>query len=475
MGKRKTVEQTSATLGSRGAPKTIDMASAASLHSTFSALSVGNAIPEGWDARARKAVEYYQQEPIVSNAINTWRTFAVGDEIGIVCDDEKLQDEAIETFWRLNLNQFVKDMILQLLVKGEAVGYMDVSTSDVNSVVCVNPISMRYEFDAHGVLTSATQVPTSEAGSTSGGDEIALDLERMFRRKWNAPEFEMRGTSMVLPAFEAIELLRDYRRAERAIAKRWTTPLRFIQVGGAYGNRIIQPDQRMLEKIRDEIEKTDLKSGLVVPFYVKAETYGADGTALDTESKIAQTKEDILVALGMAKSLISGDGPNFATASVSMQKMIVQLKEIKQVARDILDWVFDEWLKRRGLDEDSALHYSFNDIDMSNEIEQRKLLVELYDRGLISRETLQKKCGLAPDVEVKQRDGEATIVDSNWTIQDITQLVTLEVLTPDEARALLRIGGKDKPTADEAHKASRQADVERIYERVNAAGRRPKA
>lgn len=459
MARGKKHEATGANVGARGDIAAPAMASAASFNSMFSALAVGNAIPTTWEDRARKAVEYYQQEPIVNNAVNTWRTFAVGDEIGIVCGDEKLQDEAVEAFWRLGLNRFVKDMILQLLVKGEAVGYMETGTSDIERVTCVNPVSMRYEFDSSGTIIKATQVPIAEDGST--GDEIELDMAKMMRIKWNAPEFEMRGTSMVLPAFEAIELLRDYRRAERAIAKRWATPLRFIQVGGAYGNRIIQPDQRMLEKIRDEIEKTDLKSGLVVPFYVKAETYGADGTALDTESKIAETKVDILVALGMAKSLISGDGPNFATASVSMQKMIVQLKEIKQVARDLLDWVFDEWMKLRSLESDAYLHYAFNDIDMSNEVEQRKLLVELYDRGLISRETLQKKCGLSPEVETKQRDGEEIVCDSNWSIQDITQLVALEVLTVEEARERL---GLTTP-AGKAKEASAQADVERIYAR----------
>jgi len=70
------------------------------------------------------------------------------------------------------------------------------------------------------------------------------------------------------------------------------------------------------------------------------------------------------------------------TASVSMQKMIVQLKEIKQAARDILDWVFDEWLERKG-HEDEVLHYQFSDLDLNGETEQKKLLVELYDRGLI--------------------------------------------------------------------------------------------
>jgi hypothetical protein len=264
---------------------------------------------------------------------------------------------------------------------------------------------------------------------------------------------------MVLPAFEAIQLLRDYRKAERAIAKRWATPLRFIQVGGNFGGKLILPDQTMLDRVRDGMERMDLKSGMVVPFYVKAETYGAEGATLNTEDKVKEVKEDILVALGLARSIVTGDGPNFATASVSMQKMVVQLKEIKQAARDILDWVYDEWMERRGHDE--ILHYQFSDLDLTAEVDQKKLLVELYDRGLISKTTLQQKMGLSPAVETKQQEGEEIVMDTNWSVQDIAQLVALEVLTVDEARARLKLA----TPADKAREKSARADVTRLYDR----------
>ena len=428
---------------------------------TFSAITAQSAIPALWEDRARKAVEYYQEEPLVSNAINAWRTFALGDEVTITCDNEKLRDEAIDAFWRLDLNRFVKDMVLQLLVKGDAIGYLVPSgagaSDDLDRVICVNPISVRLVYE-NDTLAEAVQRPQNLDGTY--GDEIPLDLEQMLHLKWNAPEFEPRGNSMALPAFEAIELLRDYRKAERAIAKRWTTPFRFIQVGGSFNGKLITPDQATLERIKAELGRMDMRSGMVVPFWVKAETYGTEGHVLNTEAKVREVKEDILVALGMARSVVTGDGPNFATASVSMQKMVVQLKEIKQVARDILDWVFDEWLERRGY-QDEVLHYQFSDLDLTAEVDQKRLLVELYDRGLISKPTLQQKMGLSPEVE-----GEDVVVDTNWSVEDVTRLVALEVLTVDEAREQL---GLTKP-AGKAHRDAERKDVERIYARHEGPG-----
>jgi len=434
-------------------------AAAALIGTAFKGLAAKDAIPATWEERAVKAWEYYQEEPLVANAVNAWRSFALGDEITIRCDDEDVQTEAMELYYRLDLNGFVRDMVTQLLVKGDGIGYFVRAKKgdDIERVICVNPVSVKFRFESDE-LVEAIQYPISPEGGSL--EPVPLSLEQMIQLRWNAPPFERRGNSMVLPAFEAIELLRDYRRAERAIAKRWTTPMRFIQVGGAFGGRIITPDQKMLEKIRNELDHMDMEAGLVVPFFVKAETYGAEGISLNTENKVREVKEDILVALGMARSIVTGDGPNFATASVSMQKMVVQLKEIKEAARSLLDWVFDEWKARKGYEE-QELHYQFSDLDLTSEVDQKRLMIDLYDRGLISKSTLQQKMGLSPDVEDEGRKGEEITVDTNWSVQELTQLVALEVLTVEEARERL---GLKKPVAA-AREESARKDVERIYAR----------
>jgi hypothetical protein len=457
MSRRKRKQNITRTTGAAPEP---ELGTAAALIGTaFKGLAAKDAIPATWEDRAIKAWEYYQEEPLVANAVNAWRSFALGDEITVRCDDEDVQTEAMELYWRLGLNGFVRDMVTQLLVKGDAVGYFirTKKGDDVEEVICVNPLSVKFQYE-NDELIEAVQHPITPEGAAL--EPVPLALDQMIHLRWNAPPFERRGNSMALPAFEAIELLRDYRRAERAIARRWTTPMRFIQVGGAYGGRIITPDQKMIEKIRNELDHMDMEAGLVVPFFVKAETYGAEGISLNTESKVKEVKEDILVALGMARSIVTGDGPNFATASVSMQKMVVQLKEIKEAARTILDWVFDEWKERKGYEE-QELHYQFSDLDLTSEVDQKRLLVDLYDRGLISKSTLQQKMGLSPDVEEKGRKGEEIVVDRNWSVDEISKLVALEVLTVEEARDRL---GMKKPVKQAREEAARK-DVERIYGR----------
>lgn len=253
------------------------------------------------------------------------------------------------------------------------------------------------------------------------------------------------------PASQSIELLRDYRRAEQAIAKRWATPFRLLKVGGAFGQKMVMPDQKMLEQVRDMVNKMDLKSGLVVPFYVTVETHGTEGQVLNVEEKVKEVKEDIVVALGLSRSLVTGDGPNFATASVSLQKMLVMIREIKQAARIILNWIFNDWLEIKGW-EDKTLQFLFNDLDPSDAVDFKRLLIELYDRKIISRSSLQLKMDLDPDIEAANRETEKRSVDmlDEKQIKPIVDMVTAGIMGVETAQEMLGLDPAKNPTGSRA-------------------------
>ncbi|MHB9038318.1 MAG: phage portal protein family protein [Armatimonadota bacterium] len=413
------------------------LAAVAALDSrAFGKLNPVEAIPKTWEERAKRAWDYYVEEPLIKNCVNSWRTFAVGDEIRITSDDDAVKQEANELADKLDISAFVKDMILQLLVKGDAVGFKRYTKDgkDIEEVTCVNPVSIKVKY-AEGQLVEVQQFPED---SPTAGEGLKLPVEQTLHLKWDAPSFSPRGNSLVLPAFQSIELLRDYRRAEQAIAKRWTTPLRFIKVGGEFRQKTVLPDQKLLERVREMMNKMDIESGLVVPYYVTVETYGTEGTILNVEDKVKDVKEDIVVALGLSRSLVSGDGPNFATASVSMQKMLVMIREIKHAAKNILAWIFDDWLEMSG-HENKSLQFLFNDLDPTDAIDFKKLLIELYDRKLISRSSLQIKMELDPDIETANRQHEDKSVDllDEKQVKPIVDMVVAGIMSVEAAQEML--------------------------------------
>jgi len=436
-------------------------AAAAALDSdTFRKLNVEEAVPETWEERAKLAWEYYTEEPIVKNAVNAWRTFAIGDKVALTCEDEDIEAEVCEFAEQVGLDAFVRDMVLQLLVKGDCVGYKTYTEKgdEIAAVQCINPVSVKLKV-VQGELTEVKQFP--EEGAI--GEGVELPLEQLLHLKWDAPSFSPRGNSIVLAAFHAIALLRDYRKSEQAIAKRWTTPLRFVQVGGQFGSKLIMPDQGMIDRVRDMLSKMDLKAGMVVPFYCSVKTYGTEGEVLDTEKKVKEIKEDVIVALGLARSIVTGDGPNFATASVSMQKMIIMLGEIKGVARRIIRWVLDDWQEMKGYGE-KTVEVLFNDLDLSDDADLRKLLVELYDRRLISRKSLQVRMQLDPEVEAVQTEAERKEIEltDEKAVKPIVDLVNAGVITPAYAREALGIPQEKNQT-----EAERLEVATRLFSRVD--------
>lgn len=450
----------------------------------FGSETATEGIPALWSERGAKAWEYYQQEPIVNNCINAWRTLALGEDFTLIASSPALQKDVDALKERLGLKRWLKDQILQLLTKGEAAGFKEYGGkeqgkaedgkplySDFSQVKALNPLLLETTV-LDGTLTKVRSFTLDPSGNPTGHDDVALE---QFRRwLWDAPGFAEHGTSMVLPAFESIELLRDYRRAERAIAKRWAMPIRLIKVGGQFGKTVVMPKASMLKDIKKVFDSMSAKQGAVVPFYVTIDTYGAEGEALKVEEKAKETKGDIIVAMGFTRALVGGDGANFSTASLGFAKIQLMLSDIRDMAREMLRWVLDDWLAMRGT-EGESIHIAFNEIDLSAGADQRKVLVDLYDRGLISVRSLQALMGLSPSIEDAQIGRETKQVIAPLSPGDIVGLAQQDMLTNEQVFFLLnlaeRLRGADKaapkPSTEEGAPAPQTGDVAGLYQQVD--------
>ena len=93
---------------------------------------------------------------------------------------------------------------------------------------------------------------------------------------------------------------------------------------------------------------TDLKSRLLVPFYVTRETHCIEGQVLNIKNQVKEVNGRHSGGPGALTIPGHHDVLNFATASVSMKKMIMMIGEIKQEFRIIHDHAFNDWLVLRG-------------------------------------------------------------------------------------------------------------------------------
>ena len=461
-----------------------DLTASAAAFDPFASEKHTDGIPAAWRDRALAAWKYYQEEPIVNNCTNAWRTLALGEDFTILTADKELRKELLALKKRLKLKRWLKDNLLQLLVKGEAAGFKvyggepvgkddagKQTFSDFQRIQTLNPAELIPEMK-DGELAAVYKIKEGSGDSTPEKGTV-IPMAQFKRWIWDAPDFAQHGTSMVLPAFESIELLRDYRAADRAIAKRWAMPIRLIKVGGQFGRSVVMPKQQQLDQIKKVFDSMDPRQGAVVPFYVDVATYGAEGETLKTEGKITEAKTDIIVAMGFTRALVSGDGSNFSTASMGFAKMQLMLVDLQDMAREMLMWVIDDYLEMKGKP-DVEVQIVFPSIDLSAGADTRKVLVEMYDRGLISVQTLQAMIGLNPGVERAQMDQESKQVTAPLKPGDIVGLAQQGMITNEQVAFLLNLAerlkgyeGKEAPAAPAAPAAAQIGDVGDLYAQVD--------
>jgi hypothetical protein len=127
------------------------------------------------------------------------------------------------------------------------------------------------------------------------------------------------------------------------------------------------------------------------------------------------------------------------------------IREIKQAARRLLDWIFDDWMELHGHG-DKTLQFIFNDLDPSDAVDFKKLLIELYDRKLISRSSLQLKMDLDPDIEAANRENERKEIDlmDEKQVKPIVDMVIAGILSVESARKMLGIAKDQGESSSEA-------------------------
>ena len=403
-------------------------------------------IPKDWDKRALKAWEYYLTIGIVKRCISTWRALVLGDGVRFNCDSEDDRKKLEKFARKIRLEKKMRDMFTQWIVRSEALPYKDEDSKGFK-LKLINPLSIEPTY-VDGEITKIVQYQTDEKGNINKSDPNPFegdDLQSFYHMKFDAPEFSPRGNTLLLSAFDLIETLRVYDRADRAIGKRWINPLQLLKLGGLIGKKVFTPDKKAIKDAVATLESRDMEKSLVVPHYWNVETHGTDGEVLNTNDKVTQLEERIAIALLFSPFIVTGRGPNIASARISLKAVKYIITEFVGEMKSFLDWLFDEnLLKQIGVDPEANIEYRFTGLDVDAEQWERELYLELYDRNVISKRTLQLIFGVDPASEDAFVAGEPAIIKKTWSPQDVIGLIGVGAITAEEGKALLGLDESDE-------------------------------
>lgn len=94
------------------------------------------------------------------------------------------------------------------------------------------------------------------------------------------------------------------------------------------------------------------------------------------------------------------------------------------------------------------MQFLFNDLDPSDAVDFKKLLVELYDCKLISRSSLQLKMDLDPEIENANQENEQLNINllDEKQIKPVVDMVIAGILDLDQAKQILGIRNNGQKT-----------------------------
>ena len=183
------------------------LATAAALDpSAFNRINATEAVPAAWKERARKAWEYYLEEPLVKNCVNSWRTFAVGDEIKLAGDDDQVKAEALDLYARLGVFAFVKGARVRgRLYDGPGFPILEVPDKDILAYGTANPLAdvatqARLADWARSCPQSVPESATEGAWGAVYGELLTFDDPRLSPPRHRPPGGLPPGRFQPLPA-----------------------------------------------------------------------------------------------------------------------------------------------------------------------------------------------------------------------------------------------------------------------------------
>jgi len=424
-------------------------------------------IPKEWNKRTKQAWAYYKEVDAVNQSIKTWAAFIIGNGIQFRCASEDDREKVLDFARKQELDDFLQRAITSLLGRGEIISFKDIKSEELGQLRLLNPLSMQPTFE-NGVLTELKQFDEKAMGSfygkaleTYSGDQ----LKDFCYIRNDVLDWENRGESIIIPAFDKIPILQNLRRAERAIATRWIFPLRMIRIGGLFGKYLFKPTSAHLEEAKKAFNDMSMQQGIIAPYYWDVKTYGTDGVVLETSPRIAIQVAHIAFSMGLYPFLITGEGSSYANVKVILKASRNKIRLMTIKIRKLLDWIFDEEMKAHiGIGGDAKLDYTFTGLNIDREEWEAREDRELFKTGVMSRATLQERSGLDPAHEDFLIDSEPVRVARYLTPMDLAQLVNVNGLPPEIIQELYGL------EAGEIKKLSSEAgliDIQKVYQLVN--------
>ncbi len=270
-------------------------------------------------------------------------------------------------------------------------------------------MSYRYYSDISTTKVNLPEIFQGKLQATKPGSpyaaELRLDEERLsVIQDVTKADYEDWATPQIYPAHKEVAFKRLMRQAEISAAESLKHSITLIKLGNVKEGFI--PTEEQIERVAAALAGGSQVHHLVWDDLIEGQVLQPDIGKIMDPKKYEQVDKDIYAALGVSQSVMSGNG-SFANSFMSIKLLLEKLETIR--------CKLENWLRVEIKKIADAMKFrrlpiiKWGLMNLRDENTERKLWLDLYDRGIVSDESMLERFGTDFDIETERQKYEKGI------------------------------------------------------------------
>jgi len=245
----------------------------------------------------------------------------------------------------------------------------------------------------------------------AAGQPIHLDNRSVAHLKYGECGYTKFGVGMVRRLFPILSYKTKLMVAQWIVAERLIIPIKVVKVGSderPAGPADIADVQAQLAQTANDPSLT-----IVTHHAFELDWHGASSHVLTLSNEFEMINQEILDGMMINNALLNGEGPTFAAASVGIEAMIKRLNTFRQqIGQWLEDYLYLPEAKRQGFIEKDPItgneeyivpKIKWEQMHLRDQQQEKQFAIQLYDKSLLSAQTLLELFGYDPDQEIERK------------------------------------------------------------------------
>lgn len=226
--------------------------------------------------------------------------------------------------------------------------------------------------------------------------EMKIDENRLAVIQYGKYDWQKWGFGLVWKAMPTVTFKNTLRAMETKTAKAGINTL-FLWKLGDHEKGLI-PQMEDFERLADMLKAPASTLNVLWNSAIDCEVKQANIREIFDPSRWEGLRREVTAQFGITQSVITGEGGNFSSSFISVQGLLEKLQSIR-------DMLVEEWLLQEVMIIHKALGFRklprvrFGQMSLRDKNAENTFLVALYDRGIISDETLYETVEKDKEIE----------------------------------------------------------------------------